>query len=176
MLIPAALTALMDLFPPTQLFVDRASRLAHRIDAGVISGDPDAVLLVESAADIQRLLAWAANFSVPMIARGAGTGLTGGAVAAQGGIILGLARLNQVVEIDPESRQVVVQPGVVTQTLQKRLVEHDLSYPPERSHNHGNTPEVRQSPPPRFRSAGQCSSPGGGQCRDTWDNWQLPGR
>ncbi len=131
MLIPAALTALMDLFPPTQLFVDRASLLAHRIDAGVISGDPDAVLLVENAADIQRLLAWAAKFCVPVIARGAGTGLTGGAVAAQGGIILGLARLHQVVEIDPESRQVVVQPGVVTQTLQKRLVDHDLSYPPD---------------------------------------------
>ncbi|MBP1704176.1 MAG: D-lactate dehydrogenase (cytochrome), partial [Chloroflexi bacterium] len=81
--------------------------------------------------EIQRLVHWAAGEKIPLTARGSGTGLTGGAVTPHGGIVVSLSRLNSVLEIDAASRQVTLQPGVITASLQKLLAPYNLYYPPD---------------------------------------------
>ena len=68
---------------------------------------------------------------VPVVARGAGTGLSGGANAIDGCVVLALDRMNQIVEIDPLERLAVVQPGVVNDDLRAAVAEHGLWYPPD---------------------------------------------
>jgi glycolate oxidase len=82
-------------------------------------------------AEVAAPLRVAAELGVPIVARGAGTGLSGGANAVDGCIILDLSRLAAIVEIDPENLTCVVQPGVVNNDLKAAVAEHGLWYPPD---------------------------------------------
>ncbi|MEK7299322.1 MAG: FAD-binding oxidoreductase, partial [Candidatus Margulisiibacteriota bacterium] len=95
-----------------------------------VAGIPLAVVFAESAADVQTTLRIARQYDVPVVARGAGTGTTGGAVS-DGGIVLSLERMNQVIEVDVASRVAVVEPGVVTGELQRAVEDQGLFYPPD---------------------------------------------
>ena len=68
---------------------------------------------------------------VPVVPRGAGTGLSGGANAVEGGIVLSTERMRRIVEIDAGERLAVVQPGVVNDVLRAAVAEHGLWYPPD---------------------------------------------
>ena len=72
-----------------------------------------------------------AELGAPVVPRGAGTGLSGGANAVDGCVILDLSRMNQVLEIDPDNLICVVQPGVVNNDLKAAVAEHGLWYPPD---------------------------------------------
>ena len=123
--------SLQALFPPGQVFTDPASLITYQGDAGFDKGLPDAVVVPANIEEIQRLVHWAAGEKIPLTARGSGTGLTGGAVTPHGGIVVSLSRLNSVLEIDAASRQVTLQPGVITASLQKLLAPYNLYYPPD---------------------------------------------
>ena len=98
----ATLTALFD---KRQLALTPAELLTYEVDAGYDRGRPDGVFFPESTEDVSLIMRWAAPQHVPLIARGAGTGLSGGAVPEHGGIVVSLARMNQVVELNPTGRQ-----------------------------------------------------------------------
>src|SRR6185369_8722811 len=68
---------------------------------------------------------------VPVVTRGAGTGLSGGANATDGCLLLDLSRMNRILDIDPENLTAVVQPGVVNDDLKAAVAEHGLWYPPD---------------------------------------------
>jgi D-lactate dehydrogenase (cytochrome) len=110
---------------------DPVELLTYAADAGLESGRPDVVLFPKSAADVERIVAWAAERAVPVVTRGAGTGTSGGAVASGGGIILALSHLQRVVELDEDGRSVVVEPGVVNAELDDLARAHGLFYPPD---------------------------------------------
>ena len=131
MLNPAQKIALAGLFPPGRVFSDPASLLTYEIDAGTLSGSPQAIVIVTSAEEAQRLVGWAKAQGMNLVARGAGTGLTGGAVATEGGILANFSRMNGLIDVDEDSRQAVVQPGLVNQTFQRRLAPYGLIYPPD---------------------------------------------
>lgn len=78
--------------------------------------------------DVVRL---AAALGAPVVARGAGTGLSGGANAVDGCVVVDLSRMDQVLEVDPENLLCVVQPGVVNNALKAAAAEHGLWYPPD---------------------------------------------
>src|SRR6478752_4327279 len=82
-------------------------------------------------AEVAATMRVAAELGVPIVARGAGTGLSGGANAVDGCIILDLSRMAAIVEIDPENLTCVVQPGVVNNDLKAAVAEHGLWYPPD---------------------------------------------
>src|SRR6478752_7091376 len=82
-------------------------------------------------AEVAATMRVAAELGVPIVARGAGTGLSGGANAVDGCLILDLSRMNAIVEIDPENLICVVQPGVVNNDLKAVLAEQGLWYPPD---------------------------------------------
>jgi len=126
----ATLTAL---FAKRQLALHPAELLTYEVDAGYDRGRPDGVFFPESTKDVGMIVRWAAPQHVPLIARGAGTGLSGGAVPEHGGIVVSLARMDQVVELDPAGRSAVVQVGVVNLAFDGLVKEHGLYYPPDPS-------------------------------------------
>src|SRR3954454_23223836 len=95
-----SLQRLAALFPKHQLTLNSIEMLTYEVDAGFDRGRPDAVFFPETAHDVSKLMQWADDANVPLIARGAGTGLSGGAVAEHGGIVLSFARMNQVLDFD----------------------------------------------------------------------------
>lgn len=94
-------------------------------------GSPWAVVLAETEADVAACLAWADAGPFPVIARGAGTGVSGGAVAVGGGVILSVERMRRIVEIDRENLTATCEPGVITADLQRAAEEAGLFYPPD---------------------------------------------
>jgi glycolate oxidase len=94
-------------------------------------GQPAAALRARSTEEVQQAVRACASLGVPIVPRGAGTGLSGGANATDGCLVLDLSRMNKVVEIDAENLVAVVQPGVVNDDLKKAVAEHGLWYPPD---------------------------------------------
>jgi glycolate oxidase len=96
-----------------------------------LSYPPDIVAKPGSTAEIASILRLANAERIPVTPRGGGTGLSGGALAVHGGIVLSLERLNRILEIDRENFFVVCQPGVITEVLQNAVEEAGLFYPPD---------------------------------------------
>jgi glycolate oxidase len=84
-----------------------------------------------STDEVRRIVAACAALDIPIVPRGAGTGLSGGANAVDGGLILDLSKMDQVLEIDADNLIAVVQPGVINDDLKAAVAEHGLWYPPD---------------------------------------------
>jgi D-lactate dehydrogenase (cytochrome) len=121
------------LFDKRQLITDPVELITFEVDAGFDRGRPDGVFYPRSAAEVSQIMRWASEHQTPLIARGAGTGLSGGAVAEHGGIIVEFAHLNRVLEFDSLGRSAVVQPGVTNLALDGLVKKAGLYYPPDPS-------------------------------------------
>jgi glycolate oxidase len=131
---PAALlTALDRILPAGRLVADPdvLAALAHDEAEWAPAGRPAAAVRARSETEVQAVVRVCAKLRVPVVPRGAGTGLSGGANAISGGVVLDLSAMNQVVEIDAENLIAVVQPGVVNNDLKAAVAEHGLWYPPD---------------------------------------------
>ncbi len=95
-------------------------------------GRPLAVVRAESRADVQTVLRWATAHHVPVVPRGAGTGLAGGATAVDGSIVLSLERMDRVT-VDRAARVAVAQPGALNVEVKRAAAEQGLWYPPDPS-------------------------------------------
>ena len=131
MLSQEAIQALQAQFKPDQVISDPAELIVYEIDAAQDRGVPDSVVLPRSTEDVSRIVQWARLHQVPLIGRGAGTGLSGGAVADQGGVIVGFSRLKRLVELDEQGCSAVVEPGLVNQQLDETVRARGLYYPPD---------------------------------------------
>ncbi|MFP3936980.1 MAG: FAD-binding oxidoreductase [Phycisphaerae bacterium] len=89
---------------------------------------PDCVVRPDSAEQIAEIMKLATRHRIPVTPRGAGSGLSGGAVPIHGGIVLLCDRMNHILEVDPENMVVVVQPGVVTNDINAAVRDHGLFY------------------------------------------------
>lgn len=94
---------------------------------------PLAVVLARDEADVVACLRVCHTLGVPVVARGAGTGLSGGATPHEMGVLLSLARMNQIVALDPLAQQAVVQPGVRNLAISEAAAPHGLYYAPDPS-------------------------------------------
>lgn len=92
---------------------------------------PEVVVKPSNADEISRIIKIANEFLIPVVPRGGGTGLSGGALAIYGGISVSLEKLNKILEIDEKNFQAVVEPGVITQIFQEECEKRDLFYPPD---------------------------------------------
>jgi glycolate oxidase len=92
---------------------------------------PELVLFPETAEQIAKIMAYCNMEAIPVTPRGAGTGLSGGALPVFGGVVLSIKRLNRILDIDLRNLQVTVEPGVITQVLQDAVAEKGLYYPPD---------------------------------------------
>lgn len=94
-------------------------------------GRPIAAVRAGSAEEVQAVVRVCAQRRIPVVTRGAGTGLSGGANAVDGCVVLDVSRMNRVLEIDTENLLAVVEPGVVNNDLKAAVAEHGLWYPPD---------------------------------------------
>jgi len=92
---------------------------------------PDAVVFPKDAKEISAILKLANEYKFPVIPRGAGSGMTGGALPVKQGVVLPLTRLNKIINIDKDNLIVKVEPGVVTGRLHKEVEKEGLFYPPD---------------------------------------------
>jgi glycolate oxidase len=126
----AELTAAL---PSDALIVDRdvTRSLSHDEAEWAPVGEPLALIRATSSDHVAAAVQICARFGVPVTARGAGTGLSGGANAIEGGVIIALDRLNEIRLIDPLERLAVVQAGVINDDLRAAAAEQGLWYPPD---------------------------------------------
>src|SRR5687768_1725541 len=105
--------------PHMRVLVEAADVEAFRYDetAFLRAGRPLAVCFPSSTADVQRIVELAAAAGAPIVPRGAGTGLSGGAVAVEGGLTVVFTQMNAILEIDPLNLTATVQPGVINADL-----------------------------------------------------------
>lgn len=106
-------------------------RICYSFDATFRDFPPDVVVKPGSVAEIADIVKLAGNYNVPITARGAATGLSGGSVPLKGGISLVLTRLNKIIDIDTANRVAVVETGVITQDFVNAVTQAGLFYPPD---------------------------------------------
>jgi glycolate oxidase len=102
-----------------------------RDESGLGVFPPDAAVLCESRAEIELVLRLAAEHRIPVTPRGAGSGMTGGALPVRGGIVLSTERMRRIVDIDAADRLAVVEPGVINADLQAAVEAEGLFYAPD---------------------------------------------
>lgn len=125
------LSQLETLLGPDKVSTSPEDLTTHAIDKWNFSSPPEVVVFAENSEDVSRTLAFGHQNQIPVTTRGAGIGYVGGAVPISGGIVLSVARMNQILEISPADGLAVVQPGVITKTLQDAAAEKDWYYPPD---------------------------------------------
>jgi glycolate oxidase subunit GlcD len=104
--------------------------LADLMGRGV-QGTADAVVLPSSVEEVAAVMRWCYDNDVPLTARGGGTGLAGGAIPVQGGVVIGFERLNKIRQFDPLLWRMHVEAGVTTGDLQRLARESGLRFPPD---------------------------------------------
>ncbi len=123
----------------------------YEFDAGVDKALPDAVVFPQSTADVVSILKIARYYRLPIIGRGAGTGLSGGAIPRAGGIVISFSRMNRILEIDVANERAIVEPGVVNLDISNAVDAFGYFYAPDPSSqksctiggNVAETPAVR---------------------------------
>ncbi|PMP77581.1 MAG: FAD-binding oxidoreductase, partial [Roseiflexus castenholzii] len=118
---------------PDRVIVDPAQLITYEVDGSFERGHPDGVVFPRSVNEVVELVRWAAEQRVPLIARGSGTGLAGGAVPEIGGVVVQLGLMNRVLELDLIGRSAVVEAGVVNLLFDNQVRKHGLFFPPDPS-------------------------------------------
>lgn len=125
--------AFEDLLSSSRVFSRPEDLLLYEYDGSVELGRPDLVVFPESTSEVSQIVKLAAQHNLAIVGRGAGTGLSGGALARTGGVMLVFARMNKILAVDLENQRAIVQPGVVNFDI-TRAVEHaGLYYAPDPS-------------------------------------------
>lgn len=129
-----AISRLQEIVGPSFLFLDEETRNYYGHDETEdYVFPPSVVLKPASAEEISAILKLANEYKIPVTPIGGKTGLSGGALSIHQGIGLSMERFNKILHIDEQNLQVMVEPGVVTQTLQEAVLEKGLFYPPDPS-------------------------------------------
>ena len=131
MLDSTVLGALRAIVGPDFLKTDEESRIAYGTDALKRGRPADAVVCPADTAQVAAIARLCNPHRIPLVPRGAGSGYTGGAVPAHGGVVMSLERLNRILEIDEANLLAVVEPNVITGDLQDAVERVGLFYPPD---------------------------------------------
>lgn len=114
--------------------LDRPEELMlYEYDAGVDKSRPGAVVFAQNTRQVAEIMRLACEKKIPVVPRGAGTGLSGGAIARKEAIVLSLARMNKILEIDTVNQRAVVQPGVVNLEVSNATAKYGYFYAPDPS-------------------------------------------
>lgn len=106
-------------------------RMLYSYDASLGRAKPDVIVLPDSTEEVSKIMGLAHREKVPILGRGSGTNLTGGAVPVKGGIVVHFSRMNRILEIDYANRTATVQPGVITLDLQTEVLKNGFVYQPD---------------------------------------------
>ncbi len=130
---PQIMQELKDIVGAEYVLTEEADLIAYSIDGTWIERRPLVVVLPASAEEVSKILLLANRELLVVAPRGSASGLSGGSVPLGGGIALSMTRMNRILEIDRANLVVVVEPGVITATLQTEVEKAGLFYPPDPS-------------------------------------------
>ncbi len=116
---------------PGKVFTDKEDLFCYGFDSSSQEGTPSAVIRPVTCREVSEVAAFAFQNKIPIVPRGAGTGMTGGSVPMKDVAVLSLEGMNRIVEIDEKNMIAVVEPGVINGHLQEKLDVMGLFYPPD---------------------------------------------
>ncbi len=125
--------ALRELLPEDRVLWRDYDLMLYEYDASIDKHRPLVVVFPLSTREVSEVVKACNRFGVPYTARGAGTGLSGGAIPARGGVLISLARMTRILEVDVDNLRAVVEPGVVNLRLGQATAVHSLTYVPDPS-------------------------------------------
>ena len=110
---------------------DPAELYCYSFDSSYIRGSADYVVRPQTTGEVSRIIKVAAARHVPIVPRGSASGLTGGSVPVKGGIVLDMAAMNRILEVEVDNLQVVIEPAVIHKALNVQLAKHGFFFPPD---------------------------------------------
>ncbi len=116
---------------PGKISTEPEDLVCYGFDASGLEASAIAVAWPQDVPDVVKIMNFALANSMPVIPRGAGTGMTGGAIPSKGAIILSIEKMNRILDIDKENLNALVEPGVINGRFQRELERHNLFYPPD---------------------------------------------
>lgn len=122
---------LIDALSDIKVSIAPEDLICYGFDASGLESSPSAVVWPKNTEDVVRVMRYAFENSIPVVPRGAGTGMTAGAVPSKGAIILSFEKMNRILEIDSENLNVLCEPGLINGKLQRELEYTGLFYPPD---------------------------------------------
>lgn len=125
--------ALVELLGEAQVLWQTHDLQLYEYDGAVDTATPDAVVIPRDTADVARLARFCSEHGVPIVPRGAGTGLSGGAIPVEGGVVVSFSRMSRILELDAANLRAVVQPGLVNLHLSTAAAPHGLYFVPDPS-------------------------------------------
>src|SRR5580692_10365069 len=129
----AAKRKIIDLVGPRG-YLDRPEDLSlYEYDGSIDKARPELVVFPKTTEEVAAIVKITARHRVPIVGRGAGTGLSGGAIPRAGGVIIGFSRMNRILEIDIENERAVLQPGVVNLDITRAVQALGYFYAPDPS-------------------------------------------
>ena len=129
----ALIRELREIVGATYLLVEKEDVIVYEQDASILQVMPEIVVLPANVEQVSAVVRAARRENLPIVPRGSGTGLAGGAVPAEGGIVLSLARMNRILDIDLKNRIAIVEPGVINLDVTKSVLKDGLFYAPDPS-------------------------------------------
>src|SRR5947208_3424894 len=133
MLPPEAKKELAALLGPRGYLDHSEDLLLYEYDGSIDKARPEMVVFPRSTEDVVAIVKITREHNIPIVGRGAGTGLSGGAIPRQGGVTIGFSRMNRILEIDLENERAVVQPGVVNLDITLAVQPQGYFYAPDPS-------------------------------------------
>ncbi len=115
------------------VLIEKEDVVVYEQDGSILQAMPEIVVVPADSTEVSAVVRAAAKAGVPIVPRGSGTGLAGGAVPAEGGVVLSLARLDRILEIDLKNRVAVVEPGVINLEITKAIAKDGFFYAPDPS-------------------------------------------
>nr|MBF0221317.1 FAD-binding protein [Desulfobulbaceae bacterium] len=122
---------LIDIVGDENFSASNEDRLCYSYDGTAQEFIPEAVIFPANTEQVGKIMELASQHGFPVVPRGAGTGMTGGALAIAGGLVMVMSRFTRIVEIDVDNQLAVVEPGVITGDLQAAVRQKGLYYPPD---------------------------------------------
>lgn len=122
---------ILDALPNIKSSTAPEDLMCYGFDACGIEGKPSAILWPETTGDVVEIMRHAYADGIPVVPRGAGTGMSGGAVPLKGSLVLSMERMNRMIDLDTENLSVLVEPGIINGRLQREVEDRGLFYPPD---------------------------------------------
>jgi glycolate oxidase len=126
-----AVNTISDRLSNIKISIEPEDLICYGFDASGLESSPSAVVWPKNTEDVVRVMRYAFENSIPVVPRGAGTGMTAGAVPSKGAIILSFEKMNRILELDSENLNVLCEPGLINGKLQRELECTGLFYPPD---------------------------------------------
>ena len=127
----AFLKAINKSLPSTQILDDESDRRSYGYDNSRRHALPELVVLPQSEKQVEDIVKACNQFSIPLTARGRGTGTTGATVPTRGGVVMSFEQMNKIIEVDAANRMIIVEPGVTNQQVQDAAAKHGFFWAPD---------------------------------------------